>query len=181
MVQKRKKHAITKVNGSLAGEEGSQQLVKSKKQLWELRLSIIKTGLSPSFIIHSPSTQAPSSRERLERMERPVSEENRKKKSRWQQKMARIIRNKPISSKLNNHCFPFRTVGIHFNRLSQRALDSLHELICSHEILSYVTAEAQRTSLILSQLERMEEGRWGKTGSENDERKLRDTKGVSGV
>lgn len=80
MVQKRKKHAITKVNGSLAGEEGSQQLVKSKKQLWELRLSIIKTGLSPSFIIHSPSTQAPSSRERLERMERPVSEENRKKK-----------------------------------------------------------------------------------------------------
>lgn len=46
--------------------------------------------------------------------------------------------------------------------------------MCSHEILNYVTAETQRTSLILSQLERMKKG--GEENGKNDERKLRDTK-----
>lgn len=60
----------------------------------------------------------------------------------------------------------------------QLAFDSLHELMWSHEILNDVTAETQSTSLILSQLERMKAR---KIGSENDEGKLKDTKGVSDI
>lgn len=62
-----------------------------------------------------------------------------------------------ISSKLDDLCFPFKR---HKRIKSPKDItaDSSRELICSHEILKYVIAEPQRTSLILSQLERMKEG-----------------------
>lgn len=52
--------------------------------------------------------------------------------------------------------------------------------MCYHEILNYVTAETESTprSVTIGADGRREAS---KIGSENDERKLKDTKGVSGV
>ena len=86
-----------------------------------------------------------------------------------------IMIKQPTSSKLDDLCFSFQTPRIKSPK--DVTADSSPELICSHEILKYVIAEPQRTSLILSQLERMKEGGEEKKGSESDERKPRETKG----